>query len=155
MHHAAQRNRLAVSCLTRMMVCAVAVSCSGTEELRPMQWIDLAHDTERQVLVDKEEGQYLGHPTTVLLEDNRTIVTVYPKGHGRGAIVMKRSSDGGLTWSERLPTPDNWSTSQEVPTIYRVVDTVGTRRLVMFSGLYPIRMAQSADGGDTWSPAVA
>jgi hypothetical protein len=31
--------------------------------------IDLAGETQRQVVVDKEPGQYLGHPTTVLLED--------------------------------------------------------------------------------------
>ncbi|GAJ09785.1 unnamed protein product, partial [marine sediment metagenome] len=55
--------------------------------------IDLSKDTSRQVIVDKEPGQYLGHPTTVLLEDNKTMIAVYPKGHGRGAIVMKRSSD--------------------------------------------------------------
>ena len=47
----------------------------------------------------------LGHPTTVLHEDGKTIITVYPKGHGKGGIVYKRSDDGGLTWSERLPTP--------------------------------------------------
>ena len=35
----------------------------------------------------------------VLLEDGRTILCVYPKGHGRGGIVYKRSTDGGLTWS--------------------------------------------------------
>jgi len=52
------------------------------------------------VVVDREEGQYLGHPTTVLLEDGKTILTIYPKGHGRGEIVYKRSTDGGLTWSE-------------------------------------------------------
>ena len=51
--------------------------------------IDLAHETQRQVVVDREPGQYLGHPTTVLLEDNRTMIAVYPKGHGRGAIVMR------------------------------------------------------------------
>ncbi|UCG89281.1 MAG: exo-alpha-sialidase [Gemmatimonadota bacterium] len=129
-----------------------AVSCSATEAVRPLQWIDLADDTGRQVLVDREEGQYLGHPTTVLLEDNRMIIAVYPKGHGRGPIVMKQSTDGGLTWSERLPTPDNWSTSQEVPTIYRVVDHEGTKRMILFSGLYPIRMAVSEDDGGTWSP---
>jgi hypothetical protein len=134
-----------------MTVSAIAISCSGTEDPPPLQWIDLAHDTGRQVLVDREAGQYLGHPTTVLLEDNRTIIVVYPKGHGRGAIVMKRSIDGGLTWGERLPTPDNWSTSQEVPTIHRVVDRAGTRRLIVFSGLYPIRMAVSEDDGHTWS----
>jgi len=114
--------------------------------------IDLAQETHRQVIVDRQEGQYLGHPTTVLLEDNMTMICVYPKGHGRGAIVMKRSTDAGLTWGERLPVPDNWSTSQEVPTIHRVIDPQGVKRLIMFSGLYPIRMAVSEDDGQHWTP---
>ena len=67
--------------------------------------IDLAYETARQVIVDRERNLYLGHPTTVLLEDQRTLIAVYPKGHGRGAIVYKRSTDGGRTWSDRLPTP--------------------------------------------------
>lgn len=114
--------------------------------------VDLNEEAHRQVIVDRESGQYLGHPTTVLLEDGRTMVCVYPKGHGRGAIVLKRSEDAGLTWSERLPTPQNWETSQEVPTIYRVVDPDGLRRLIMFSGLYPIRMSVCEDDGLTWTP---
>jgi len=57
--------------------------------------VDLAPQKHRQVIVDKEVGQYLGHPTTVLLEDNKTLIVVYPKGHGRGAIVMKRSTGCG------------------------------------------------------------
>jgi hypothetical protein len=114
--------------------------------------IDLAGQTQRQVVIDREAGQYLGHPTTVLFEDGRTMIAVYPKGHGRGAIVMKRSTDGGLTWSDRLPVPENWSTSKETPTIHRVIDPGdGTKRLILFSGLYPIRMAVSDDDGATWT----
>lgn len=114
--------------------------------------VDLSRETDRQIVVDREPGQYLGHPTTVLLEDNRTMLAVYPKGHGRGEIVLKRSTDGGLTWSERLGTPENWATSRETPTIHRVADSEGHRRLILFSGLYPIRMAVSEDDGRTWTP---
>jgi len=113
--------------------------------------VDISGETRRQVVVDREPGQYLGHPTTVLLEDQRTMLTVYPKGHGRGAIVYKRSDDAGLTWSERLTTPKNWETSLEVPTLHRVVDAAGRKRLILFSGLHPIRMAVSEDDGASWS----
>ncbi|HRX82667.1 MAG TPA: sialidase family protein, partial [Pirellulaceae bacterium] len=113
--------------------------------------LDLADQKQRQVVVDREPGQYLGHPTTVLLEDNKTMLCVYPKGHGRGAIVYKRSNDAGLTWSDRLPTPESWATSQEVPTIHRVVDAAGKKRLIMWSGLYPARLAVSEDDGASWS----
>ena len=113
--------------------------------------LDLNDDTDRQVVVDREAGQYLGHPTTVLLEDNTTMLCVYPKGHGKGGIVYKRSYDAGLTWTERLPTPESWSTSREVPTLHRVIDTEGTKRIIMFSGLYPTRMAVTEDDGLNWS----
>ena len=138
-------------------VLEVDFSRSEVEARRPRRGftipiIDLASETERQVVVDREDGQYLGHPTTVLLEDGRTILCVYPKGHGRGGIVYKRSEDGGRTWSDRLPTPESWATSREVPTIHQVIDPEdGATRLIMWSGLHPARLASSEDNGRTWT----
>ena len=113
--------------------------------------VDLDGHKHRQVVVDREEGQYLGHPTTSLLEDGKTMICVYPKGHGKGAIVYKRSTDGGRTWSDRLPTPKSWATSKEVPTLHRVIAPDGTKRIIMWSGMYPARLAVTEDDGATWS----
>jgi photosystem II stability/assembly factor-like uncharacterized protein len=113
--------------------------------------IDLSDEVHRQSVVDKEKGQYLGHVTTVLMDDGKTVFAVYPKGHGKGPIVLKQSEDGGKTWSKRFRTPDTWYTSREVPTLFRTEGPRGKRRLIMFSGLYPARMAMSEDGGNSWS----
>src|SRR6056300_1417080 len=115
------------------------------------QTIDLNDQLFRQVVVDHESGQYLDHPATCLLEDGKTILCVYPKGHGRGAIIYKRSTDGGLTWSDRLPTPESWSTSKEVPTLHRVIGPDGKKRIIMWSGLYPARLAVTENDGANWS----
>ena len=148
--------------LSALFFISLLTHCPATDEKKPstkkqprgysIPLIDLAGEKHRQVVVDREKGVYLGHPTTVLLEDQKTMICVYPTGHGRGRIIMKRSSDAGLTWSARLKTPENWSTSKEVPTIHRVIDPAGKKRLIMFSGLYPARMAVSEDDGATWSP---
>lgn len=142
-----RRNHLVVLLLGAV---ALLSSCAHASPW-PIPMIDLADQTHRQVIVDRRPDQYLGHPTTVLLEDDRTMLIVYPQGHGRGAIVLRRSEDAGKTWSEPLPTPDSWATSLETPTIHRVVDKQSKRRLIVFSGLYPIRMAVSEDDGRTWS----
>jgi hypothetical protein len=138
------------------VACSLVSACTTVALADPSRGytiplIDLAGQAERQIIVDRETGQYLGHPTTVLLEDGRTILCVYPKGHGRGAIVYKRSADGGLTWSDRMPVPESFATSQETPTIHRVVDAAGKKRLILWSGRYPARLAVSEDDGATWS----
>lgn len=117
-----------------LLLISLCLGCSA-QTLLPRGYtipvIDLAAETERQTIVDREPGQYLGHPTTMLLGDKKTIITVYPKGHGRGTIVMKRSTDGGLTWSRHLSTPKNWETSLETPTIHRVIDKKDKKRLFL------------------------
>jgi lysophospholipase L1-like esterase len=113
--------------------------------------LDLAGQTGRVVTVDREPGQYLGHPSTDVMADGKTILCVYPKGHGRGPVVMKKSTDGGRTWSERLPVPESWATSKETPVLMRVPSAEGdVENVVMWSGLFPARRALSSDGGVTW-----
>lgn len=137
-----------------VLVVSATTFAAGEPAIHPypvVPLIDVAFETGRQVIVDREPGQYLGHPTTLLLEDGKTILCVYPKGHGKGAIQYKRSSDGGLTWSDRLPTPASWETSLETPTLHRTIDKEGKKRIVLFSGMYPIRRALSEDDGVTWT----
>ncbi len=113
--------------------------------------VDISGETQRQVIVDREAGQYLGHPTTVLLEDDQTMLIVYPKGHGRGAIVYKRSADGGQdlerATADAEVVGDLARSAHAAPRRRRG----GKKRIIMFSGLYPIRMAVTEDDGATWS----
>jgi hypothetical protein len=136
-----------------LIITLVAVSTTAVAEERRdyPTTIDLNDQAKLQVVVDREAGQYLGHPTTCLLEDGKTMLCVYPRGHGRGAIVYKRSTDGGLTWSDRLATPMSWATSKEVPTLHRVIGPDGAKRIIMWSGLYPARLTVTEDDGANWS----
>ena len=114
--------------------------------------VDLAKDKRRQVTVDRQSGQYLGHPTTVLMADGKTMFCTYPLGHGGPAAVLKRSTDGGLTWSKRLPVPDNWRTANNCPSLHRLTDPQGVERLLVLEGNGAMRQAMSADNGQTWTP---
>lgn len=137
------------------MRCCMALVCFSAvvTSQAPIRWLDLDGDVSRQVTVRQVARRYLGHPTTVLLPDDRTMLCVHPEGHGRGRIALQRSDDAGRTWTEPLPVPENWATSKETPTIHRLVDpSDGSARLVLFSGLFPIRSSISEDDGKTWTP---
>ena len=115
--------------------------------------IDLSHQRERQVVVERGTAEkYLGHPTTVLMPDGKTIYCTYPLGHGGPAAVLKKSTDGGRTWSERLSVPENWATARNCPCIHRLTDPQGRERLFVFEGNGAMRQAHSEDGGRTWTP---
>lgn len=135
-----------------LLVLPLSASPADTGAAMPLPLIDLAGEANRRVVVDRQPGQYLGHPTTLLLEDGRTVLCAYPQGHGKGPIVLKRSRDGGRSWSDRLPVPENWATSLETPTLHRVIDAQGRKRVLLWSGLYPARLSVSEDDGETWTP---
>lgn len=104
---------------------------------------------------------YMAHPDSVLLK-NGNILTVYPAGHGRGAVQNKISTDGGVSWSEEIEnTPESWVNSQETPTVYRLEFSDGTPdKLIMVcanpkwpdsSTVGGFECSISEDEGATWT----
>jgi len=125
----------------------------GTEAPFSIPVIDLSGETERHVIVAQgTSDSYKGHPTTLLMPDRRTMFCVYPLGHGGPNAVLRRSDDGGLTWSDPLDTPENWRQSNNCPALYRLVAPDERERLFVFEGNGEMRQAMSEDGGRTWSP---
>ena len=127
---------------------------SNAADVLPL--IDLSDDTARQVIVAQGiEEVYQGHPTTLLLPDGKTMYCVWTIGHGGACGPMKRSDNGGRTWSELLEVPRNWHGVRNCPAIYRLVDPEGTARLFVFAGQGPggsMHQSVSLDDGRTWSP---
>ncbi|WP_052361602.1 sialidase family protein [Geminisphaera colitermitum] len=123
----------------------------------PLRTVDLSTDTTRHTIIAQGTPDiYQGHPTTLLLPDGRTMYCVWTYNHGGACGPLKRSDDGGLTWSDLLPVPGNWSTVENCPTIFRLPDPDGrTYRLFIYAGQGPdgcMAAAHSNDDGRTWSP---
>lgn len=63
---------------------------------------------------------YIGHPDSVLLK-NGDVLTVYPSGHGKGAVRGALSKDSGVSYIDVTSSfPQSWRNSRETPTIYRL-----------------------------------
>lgn len=83
-------------------------------------------------VVDDSAG-YLGHPDSVLL-NNGDILTFYPKGHGKGAVLSKISDNGGVSYDKEIENPPvSWEKSLETPTVYRLQFTSGEEKLILIS----------------------
>lgn len=107
-------------------------------------------------------GSYLGHPDLVLADDS-TLLCAYPAGHGKGDIIMQKSSDYGDTWENVSATlPDSWEKSQETPTLYNLHFKDGSSKLLLVSGCPSwseddeyyangFNCSVSSDNGMTWS----
>ncbi len=115
--------------------------------------IDISQEAKRQVVVAPgTKTEYRGQVNTVLMKDGRTMFAVWSIGHGGMCGPMKKSVDGGLTWSDLLPTPPNWRTVGSCPCIFRLTDTNAVERLFVFAGRPKLYQAMSLDGGKTWTP---
>lgn len=120
--------------------------------------VDLSGDASRHVILAAgTEEIYQGHPTTLLMPDQKTMFAVWCINHGGAAGPMAKSTDGGLTWS-RLDAilPPGYATHQNCPSMYRLVDPAGKARLWVWSAALGKRggpgmpSIMSEDDGETW-----
>ncbi len=133
--------------------------------------VDISDETDRHVVIAQgTEDIRQGHPSTLLMPDGNSLFVTWTYGHGGPAGPLKKSIDGGLTWSGLLDVPDNRSRFENCPSLYRLTDPEGRERLFIFANRevrhdykerdFPIdgnknfQMYQSIseDGGNTWSP---
>ncbi len=132
---------------------ASAAENAATDKLAT---VDLSQETERQVIVAAgTKTDYRGQVTTVLMKDDKTMFAVWSIGHGGKCGPMKKSSDGGLTWSNMLTTPLNWRSIGSCPCIFLLTDTKGMERLFVFAGRGKLHQSMSLDAGQTWTPMTA
>ena len=113
------------------------------------------------IVAQGTEQYWQGHPSTVLMPDGKTIFCVWQgrrdgsRAHGAPVGYLKRSDDGGMTWTEELDVPANWlEIGRGHPTIHRLLDSDGVARLFVFcrdEQRTTFLQAVSEDEGKTWS----
>lgn len=113
----------------------------------------------KYTVIDDNAG-YLGHPDSVLL-NNGDILTLYPKGHGKGAVLSKISDNGGISYDKEIENqPVSWEKSLETPTVYRLQFRNGDEKLILISAnsKWPgmstpggFNSSISLDEGKTWT----
>ena len=114
--------------------------------------LDISHEKERHTIIAAgTPNVYQGHPTSLLMPDQKTIFVVWCINHGGFAGPMARSSDEGKTWRRLDDTlPTGFSKHKNCPSIYRLVAADNTERLWVFTAQPLMPRLLSEDGGKTW-----
>ncbi len=133
-------------------ICLFSVVSLGAFTQQPLPWIDISSQKERHVIIAQGTPElYNGHPTTVMLDDNRTIFCTWSYNHGGKNGFLSVSKDAGKTWKS-LPVPKDWETTKNCPSIYLMQDKQGVERLFIFSAHPQMSQTYSEDEGKTWTP---
>lgn len=128
------------------------IPVAAQQEKPNLPWVDISAQKDRQIVVAQGKADlYNGHPTTVMLDDNKTIICTWSYGHGGKASFIAESKDSGLTWQNRK-TPADWQDMSNCPSIYKLVDKQGKERLFVFCSEPAMGQSYSEDNGKTWSP---
>ena len=137
------------------------IVATSAQDYRPnLPWRDFSERTDHHVVIAAGTPDlYNGHPTTVLMDDSKTMVCTWSKNHGGPADFIGFSHDGGLTW-ENVDAPAEWEGMINCPSIYKLTDKEGKQRLFVFAqlevgGVYrEMVYSCSEDNGKTWSKMV-
>ncbi len=102
---------------------------------------------------------YESHPTTALLDDDKTMFCFWNGGHVGFAGAVAKSTDAGRTW-QRIDDkmPPELKTFRDCPVVYRLEGPDGKQRLWTFCGWFKDRNDSanamprilSEDDGETW-----
>ena len=136
--------------VSTVALCIATAAASNADDKLPV--VDISAETNGHVIVAHgTEKIYQGHPTTLLMPDNKTMFCVWSLGHGGPAGPMARSDDSGLTWTrmdDQLPR--GFRLHRNCPSIYRMVSPDGKERIWVFSARPGMPRIVSEDGGTTW-----